>query len=221
MNPSHFADVEKMMAGIRKEYHFGKLDRPDLDPDPFKQFYRWLKEAALKHGDAKANVMVLATEGKGRVSARCVLLKGFSSEGLVFYSHSESLKARQMRENPKVCACFYWPEIERQVSVSGRIKRLPKNEAEIYFHSRPREAQIAAWCTKQSRPAADRKMLDERFQKFSKKFEGKEIPISPFWAGFRIVPFEFEFWQGRANRLNDRFQYRRKAGRWRIVRLQP
>ncbi len=216
-----YSDIEKKMGRIRKEYHFGKLDRQDLLRDPFDQFAGWLKEAVERHKDPKANVMILATAAKGKVSNRCVLLKGLTPQGLIFYTHTLSLKSRQLKENPAASACFYWPEMERQVTVAGRVKRIPAREAEIYFCSRPREAQIGAWCTKQSQSIENRQELERRFLELSKKYEGKEIPVSPYWAGFCLQPREFEFWQGRANRLNDRFRYRLKAGRWIIERLQP
>ena len=111
--------------------------------------------------------------------------------------------------------------MERQVTVAGRVKCLPKREAEIYFQSRPREARIAAWCTEQSKVIGSREELDRRFRELSRKYEGRKIPLSPYWAGFCLRPREFEFWQGRANRLNDRFRYQLKAGRWTIERLQP
>ena len=215
-----YRDLEKRMGRIRKEYRFGKLDRRDLARHPLDQFVRWLREA-IGRRDPKTNVMVLATSGKRRVSARCVLLKGLDEKGLIFYTHTQSLKARQLLENPAASACFYWPTLERQVTVFGRVFQIPHRQAEIYFRSRPREAQIAAWCTEQSRPIQSRGQLDRRFQAFRKKFEGSEIPLSPYWAGFCLKPLEFEFWQGRANRLNDRFRYRLKAGRWIIQRLQP
>ena len=213
--------VEKMLGRIRKEYHFGQLDRQDLCPDPLDQFARWLKDAVERHQDAKANVMVLATAGKGKGSNRCVLLKDLTKQGFVFYTYTQSLKARQLKENPRASACFYWPETERQVTVAGRVRRIPRRKVEIYFRSRPREAQIAAWCTEQSQVIQSREELDCRFREWSRKFEGREIPLSPYWAGFCLEPSEFEFWQGRANRLNDRFRYRLKAGRWTLERLQP
>ena len=215
------SDIEKMMGMIRKEYHAGKLDRQDLLPDPFEQFARWLREAVKRHNDPKANVMVLATAAKGKVSSRCVLLKGLTQQGLLFYTHTLSLKARQLKANPEASVCFYWPKTERQVTVVGRVKRIPGRAAEIYFRSRPREAQICAWCTEQSKVIKSREALERRFRELSKKYEGREIPVSPNWAGFCLQPVEFEFWQGRANRLNDRFRYRLKTGRWTIERLQP
>ena len=215
-----YADLGKILGGIRKEYHFGKLEREDLAPDPLDQFVRWLEEA-IRRKDPKANVMVLATTRGKKVSARCVLLKGIKEKGLLFYTHTQSLKAKQLEKNPLASACFYWAEMERQVTISGRVTKVSRKEAEIYFHSRPRETQIAAWCTEQSQVIGSREELDRRFLKIKKKYVGREIPVSPSWCGFCLGPEEFEFWQGRENRLNDRFRYRRGAGRWQIERLQP
>lgn len=219
-NSNKFRNIEKIIGQIRKEYHFGKLRRKDLAADPLDQFAAWFLEA-VKHCGPKANVMILATAGGQTISARAVLLKGFDEKGFLFYTHGQSRKARQIRENPRAGACFYWPELERQVTVTGPVTLIPKNETEIYFHSRPREAQIAAWCSEQSQVIENREELDRRFEAMKKKFEGKEIPLSPHWRGYRLEPKEFEFWQGRANRLNDRFRYHLEKGRWLIERLQP
>ena len=220
MNSKKYRDLEKMIATIRKEYHFGKLDRGDLSANPFEQFARWFTEA-VKHRDKKANVMVLATAGEKTISTRSVLLKGFNEKGFIFYSNIKSRKVRELKENPRASVCFYWAELEKQVTVSGRVKEMGLKETEIYFRSRPREAQIATWCTEQNRVLQTRKELDLRFERMRKKFEGREIPLNLHWKGFRLEPQEFEFWQGRANRLNDRFRYRRRARGWLIERLEP
>ena len=212
--------MEKLIGGIRKEYHFGKLDREDLVPNPFEQFARWFTEA-IQHRDPKANVMVLATAGKKSISTRSVLLKGFDERGLAFYSHQKSRKARELRENPKASICFYWAMLERQVTANGRVKEINPRETEIYFRSRPRDAQIATWCTEQNRVLRSRKELDLKFEQVKKKFGDREVPLNPNWLGFRLEPQEFEFWQGRTNRLNDRFRYRRRERGWLIERLEP
>lgn len=220
MNSKKYQDLEKIIGEIRKEYHFGKLDREDLLANPFEQLARWFAEA-VRHRDQKANVMVLATAGKKSISTRSVLLKGFDERGLTFYSNQKSRKAQELKENPRASVCFYWAELEKQVTVSGRVKKIGPKETEIYFRSRPREAQIATWCTEQCGVLQNRKVLDLKFERMKKKFEGREIPFNPNWKGFRLEPQEFEFWQGRANRLNDRFRYRRRAKRWLIERLEP
>lgn len=218
--PSKFQDLEKMLGDLRKDYRFGELCFEDLSPDPFDQFSRWLLEA-IREKDAKADVMVLGTSADNRVSTRCVLLKGFSEKGLVFYTNTRSRKARQIARNPKASACFYWASLERQVTVMGPVKTVSRKEAEIYFQTRPPNAQIAAWCSEQSKVLKSREELERRFEEMKKKFEGIPVPFPEFWSGFRIQPNEFEFWQGRANRLNDRFRYQQTATGWRIERLSP
>ncbi len=216
---STFQDLESHIRKIRKEYHFGTLRRKDLQKNPWDQFASWFLQAVKK--SASANVMVLATAAKGSVSTRCVLLKGFDEQGLLFHSNANSRKAAQIKANPRVSACFYWPELEKQVTVIGKAVQVPLSETKKYFMSRPRESQIAAWCSFQNKVLKNREALDGKFEKMKKKFEGGKIPIPPYWTGYRIKPEEFEFWQGRANRLNDRFRYRRAKGAWRIDRIEP
>lgn len=219
-NAGKLRDLDKILSRLGKEYRFGGLSRKDLSSNPFDQFARWFLEA-VKHKDPKANVMVLATAGRNRVSTRSVLLKGFDDRGFLFYTNTKSRKARELSRNSRASICFYWAELERQVTAIGRAEKIPRGEARIYFRSRPREAQIAAWCTRQSRVIRNRDELERRFLAIKKKYEGRAIPFNPEWAGYRLKPEEFEFWQGRANRLNDRFRYRSKDGTWLIERLQP
>ncbi len=214
------SDLEIVFKKIRKEYHFRKLSRKDLPPNPWNQFPRWFGQA-VSHKDPNVNIMMLATSAKNVVTTRCVLLKGFDERGLLFHSNMGSKKIKQIEINPRASLCFYWPTMERQINVCGRVKKISREEAEKYFHSRPREARIAAWCSKQSGVLQNREELDQRFDQTKKKFEGRSIPCPPYWAGFRLLPEEFEFWQGRANRLNDRFRYRLARGVWRIERFEP
>ncbi len=215
-----FRDLETVFKKIRKEYHFGKLSRKELAPSPWDQFEDWFSQA-VSHKDPNANIMVLATSAKNFVSTRCVLLKGFNKSGLLFYSNTGSRKVKQLEINPRASLCFYWPAMERQVNIRGPVKKISREEAEIYFYSRPRKAQIAAWCSRQSGILKNREELDQRFDQMRKRFKGREIPLPPYWAGFRLKPEEFEFWQGRANRLNDRFRYRTIKGGWLMERLEP
>lgn len=215
-----FLDLEWVFKKIRKEYHFGKLSRKELAPNPWDQFADWFSQA-ISHKDPNINIMTLATSAKNVVTTRCVLLKGFDQRGLLFYSNTGSRKVKQLEINPRASLCFYWPTMERQVNIRGRVKKILREETENYFHSRPREAQIAAWCSRQSRVLKSRAELDLRFDPMRKKFEGCQIPPPPYWAGFRLKPEEFEFWQGRANRLNDRFRCRPAKDAWRTQRLEP
>lgn len=220
MKKQRFPDIEKQIRKIRKEYRFGTLLRKDLAADPWDQFARWFLDA-VKKSDNNANVMTLATSAKNVTSARCVLLKGFDERGLLFHTNLNSVKAEQILENPQGAAVFYWPALERQVIATGRIHQIPVKEAKLYFKSRPRESQIAAWCSLQSRVLKNREELDSRFQQWSEKFKGKEVPFPAHWGGFRLKPVEFEFWQGRANRLNDRLRYRQAGKSWLIERIEP
>jgi pyridoxamine 5'-phosphate oxidase len=217
----NFQDISKIMASLRRDYAFGKLEDGALSKDPFTQFSHWLGDAVRKktpHLDA----MTLATAAKnGKPSARVLLLKGFDRRGFVFYTHYESHKGRDLQKNPRAEIVFFWGPFERQVRVAGRIAKLPAKESDRYFRSRPRESQIGAWASHQSAPVKSRAALEQACRKTAQKFEGKKIPRPPFWGGYLLKPESFEFWQGRASRLNDRFLYSRKGSRWNLVRLQP
>jgi pyridoxamine 5'-phosphate oxidase len=167
--------------------------------------------------------MVLATVEDGRRPwQRMVLLKDFGHQGFVFYTNLESRKARAMAENPSVCLHFPWNALERQVIVGGAVERLSLPEVTRYFLSRPRESQLAAWASAQSRPLSARQVLEEKMQEMKNKFARGEVPLPSFWGGYRVVPSEIEFWQGGANRLHDRFLYRRQGDlSWTIERLSP
>lgn len=216
-----FTDLDGRFPKLRREYHFGKLERRDLAPDPFAQFAKWFVNAVRQ--EQKPNAMTLATMSKKKgPSARIILLKGFDQKGFTFYTNYRSRKAKDIVENPKAEAVFYWPASERQVRIRGTISRLSGHESRAYFRSRPFASRIASWASEQSRILKDRKTLEAKIKKLIAKFKGRDIPLPPFWGGYRLRPSAFEFWQGRGSRLNDRFLYRRKAGRrWRIERLQP
>ena len=218
----NYQDLDKKIAGLRQEYAYGKLEDGALAKDPFTQFADWF-EWALRQRVPHLNAMTLATAAAhSRPGARIILLKSFDRRGFVFYSHYDSRKAREIKSNPRAEALFYWGPLERQVRIAGRLSKIPRAESEKYFASRPRESQLAAWTSHQSRPVKNRAALDEKYREMRKKFQGKKIPLPPFWGGYRLVPDSFEFWQGRENRLNDHFLYNRKRGRrWQIVRLQP
>ncbi len=212
------------LADIRKSYERGELHRADLLPDPFAQFNRWMQEAT----DAKVvepTAMSLATAGRDGVPrVRTVLLKGLSVAGFVFYTNFESRKGHALVENPAASLLFPWLALERQVLVTGRVERVGDDEAARYFASRPRESRLGAWTSGQSRPVASRAALDEELARVKERFgaEEGEVPLPPFWGGFRVRPETVEFWQGRANRLHDRFEYTRDgASGWTVQRLSP
>ncbi|GIX22025.1 MAG: pyridoxine/pyridoxamine 5'-phosphate oxidase [Gammaproteobacteria bacterium] len=210
------------LEDLRREYTGHGLSRRDLDPDPLQQLRAWLAQA-IDAGLVDPTAMVLASVGPdGRPSQRVVLLKDADARGLTFYTNLESRKARELLAHPRASALFPWLGLCRQVSVEGRIEAVPEAEADRYFASRPRDSQLAAWASPQSRPLASRRALDAAFAEQAARFAGRPVPRPPFWGGLRLVPERYEFWQGRENRLHDRFVYEKDgAGRWRIQRLAP
>jgi pyridoxamine 5'-phosphate oxidase len=210
------------MASIRKNYQAGRLRRADLDADPLVQFSRWLDEV-VRAGVIEPTAMSLATAWKdGRPLVRTVLLKGLDSRGFAFYTNLESRKARQLAENPHASLLFPWLALERQVIVTGPVSRLATVDVVKYFALRPRDSQISAWASPQSSPISSRKVLEMGWQAMKRKFRQGQVPLPPFWGGYRLAPQTIEFWQGRQNRLHDRFEYSRQLdGSWTIERLAP
>lgn len=207
---------------FRREYLAGGLTREMLADCPVSQFERWLEQAvASELGDPTA--MVLATvDPEGQPWQRIVLMKGVSPEGFVFYTNFESNKARDMAAEPRVSLLFPWNSLDRQVIVGGTARRMGKLESARYFASRPRESQLAAWASRQSRPVSARAMLESQVLAMREKFGRGEIPVPDFWGGYRVRPERVEFWQGGAHRLHDRFRYlRQDDDSWRIEQLQP
>lgn len=198
------------------------LSRAGLDKNPVRQFSGWLQQAE-RGGIADANAMALATvAADGRPSQRIVLLKHFDEAGFVFYTNLGSRKAREIDGNPQVSLHFSWLSLHRQVIISGRAEKLSAMEAFRYFSARPRESQLAAWASQQSRPISSRQLLEQQFLQMKEKFSRGEIPLPSFWGGYRVRPDSIEFWQGREHRLHDRFLYRHEADEsWAIERLSP
>jgi pyridoxamine 5'-phosphate oxidase len=209
-------------AGFRHEYIGEGLRRADLDPDPIEQFGNWFA-AAVAAGIHDANAMALATASKaGKPSVRVVLLKDFDERGFVFYTNYASEKGRQLDANPRAALVLYWMEVERQIRIEGAVEKTSREESEQYFHSRPAGAQLGAWASRQSEPIDARRVLDARLEEMRQRFAHGEIPLPPHWGGYRLKPEKIEFWQGRPNRLHDRFRYSLQAnGSWSIDRLAP
>ena len=209
------------IADLRRSYTLAGLRRADLNPDPIAQFSKWLQQA-IDAQLLEPTAMTLATAGKaGRPSARIVLLKGVDERGLIFYTNYESRKGRELAENANAALAFYWPELERQVRANGTVSKLSRDESDKYFQSRPRGHQLGAWVSTQSDVIANRGVLEERLEQFEKRYPDT-VPLPPFWGGYILSPTEIEFWQGRPNRLHDRFRYsRQRDDRWLIERLAP
>jgi pyridoxamine 5'-phosphate oxidase len=214
--------VSLQYESFRREYIAGGLSRDMLDACPIRQFEGWL-EQAVKAGLKDPTAMVLATvDGDGLPWQRIVLLKGMSHGGFVFYTNYGSAKAAAIAHNPRVSLLFPWNELDRQVIIGGHVEKMSLAESASYFMTRPRESQIAAWASRQSRPISARALLEKQVQVLREKFGKGEIPTPDFWGGYRVLPACIEFWQGGEHRLHDRFLYRRQAdASWTIEQLQP
>lgn len=198
------------------------LHRRDLLPDPIEQFGRWLAAAAPLEAEGGTAMTLATATSDGRPSARMVLLKGCDQRGFVFYSHYDSLKGQELAENAQAALLFYWPSLHRQVRIIGRVSRLTPAESDAYFHSRPRDSQLSTAASPQSSPVENREWLEEEVARLAAEYEGQEVPRPATWGGYRLEPETMEFWQGRPNRLHDRFRYaRRPDGGWLIERLAP
>jgi len=211
------------LADLRESYGLGELDERNCETNPIVQFEKWI-QVAEKAGLREPNAMVLGTAtADGRPSSRVVLLKEVSDIGFVFYTNYTSRKARELETNPFASLTFYWPELERQVRVEGRVQRVPRQVSEAYFRTRPRGSRLGAWASHQSEAIPSREALDTRLKQLDDRYANSDdIPVPEFWGGYCVVPETIEFWQGRPNRLHDRLQYRRNSEQaWVLERLSP
>jgi len=207
-------------AQLRRDYRRQALRRGDLADDPVAQFRRWFDQAVAAALD-EPNAMVLGISDGVRPSARTVLLKAFDARGFVFFTHYESRKASEIGAHPEVSLLFPWYGLERQVAILGRAERIGAADSLAYFLSRPVGSRLGAWVSQQSAVISSRSIMEMQWQAMPRRFADGEVPLPPAWGGLRVVPFEFEFWQGRENRLHDRFRYRPGGGAWTIERLAP
>jgi len=207
---------------IRRDYLQGGLNRESLLDNPVEQFKVWLQQA-IDFGLNDPTAMTVATvSAEGEPSQRIVLLKEVDDRGFVFYTNLESRKAQDLAQNPNISLHFPWHSMERQVKVCGRVERVSAAESLKYFLSRPKESQLAAWASAQSRPVSSRQLLMQQFQSMKQKFSDGDVPLPDFWGGYRVSVRQIEFWQGGANRLHDRFVYTRQSPQsWGVERLAP
>jgi pyridoxamine 5'-phosphate oxidase len=210
------------LGDLRREYTLAGLRRADLEANPMAQFEKWFQQAVTSKLP-EPNAMTLATSDKqGHPSARTVLLKALDGRGFIFYTNYESRKGRELEWNPNAALLFFWPQLERQISIAGTVTKLPRGESEQYFKSRPKGSRLAALAANQSEPIPDRGMLEKRMAVLFAKYPGEEIPAPPAWGGYCLAPHRMEFWQGRPSRLHDRFEYLKLLDNsWQIERLAP
>ena len=209
------------LSDLRISYTKDSFSESDLLESPFDQFEKWFSEA-LKSKVDEPNAMSLATiSPDGNPRTRIVLVKDFSKDGLIFYTNYESTKAKGMEVNKAVSVNFVWHPLQRQINIQGFTEKVDRKVSELYFHSRPRGSQLGALVSPQSKVIASRKVLEDRLAELDAQYKNEPIPLPENWGGIRIVPTRFEFWQGRDNRLHDRFEYILKNDQWSTQRLAP
>ena len=209
-----------MLRDIRKQYLFAALDEQNVLKNPFEQFELWMKEA-IESDQLEPTAMILSTVDRQLQShSRVVLLKEFTHESFVFYTNYEGHKAQQMAENNRVSLVFFWPVLERQVRIEGKVEKISEVLSNSYFKSRPLDSQLGAWASPQSKHIHSADFLDKQFQYYQQKF-GNEVPKPPHWGGYSVKPISIEFWQGRANRLHDRLLFTKESDYWTISRRAP
>jgi pyridoxamine 5'-phosphate oxidase len=209
------------VADLRREYALARLDEKDVSRDPIAEFARWFAEAQSAEVE-EPNAMVLATATPDGVpSARVVLLKGFDERGFVFFTDYRSRKGAELEANSRAALVLHWSELERQVRITGDVTRTSAEESEAYYRSRPKGSRLGAWVSHQSRTIPSRDVLEDGLREVERRFAGGDVPLPPYWGGYRVRPEMIEFWQGRQNRLHDRIRYQREGDGWRIERLAP
>ena len=197
------------------------MDESQLDPDPVRQVATWYADAVAAGLPQPESMALATTTPDGLASVRMVLLRGTDERGFSFFTNRESRKARELAANPHAALVLYWQPLHRQVRIEGVIEELTADESTKYFATRPRGSQVAAWASAQSQPVASRDELDRLYAEAEARFSGQNVPLPPFWGGYRLVPDAIELWHGRENRLHDRVRYERTPEGWTMTRLQP
>lgn len=192
-----------------------------MNSNPFTQFHQWYQEAQQLPIKEPTFVTLATADAQGAPSARTVLLKHYDENGFVFYGNLKSRKMQQLQENPQVALLFYWMDLDRQIRIEGRVTQITDDQADTYFQSRARGSQLGAWASKQSHVVETPNAIEERLDKYQKRFEGQEVPRPDFWSGMRVTPHRFEFWRAGENRLHDRTRYLLKNNEWHTDNLYP
>lgn len=214
-------DLRLYINTLRHDFSKQTLDESQVDKSPFLQFEKWFKEAVDAHVN-EPNAMTVATASKsGKPAARILLLRNFNENGFVFYTNYDSRKGEEIDENPHCALLFFWPELERQVRIEGKLIKQTAAESDLYFNTRPRTSKLGAWTSPQSKVVKNRKELDELYEQMSQRFPSEDVPRPPHWGGYVLQPDSIEFWQGRPSRMHDRILYTLVNGNWKIERLAP
>lgn len=220
-NPHILAEIIQEVSSLRREYKEAELQDEQLPDDPFNLFKQWFREAVASEV-LEPNAMTLATvDSDSWPNARTVLMKGIGESSVRFFTNYESQKAREIMQNARVACVFWWGELERQVRLRGTVKKISENESEVYFLSRPRDSQIGAWASRQSRQVQSREELEKLFSEITEQYKNRELTKPPFWGGYDIEADRIEFWQGRPGRLHDRILYKKREQGWIQKRLMP
>lgn len=213
--------IQKVLNSLRREYSMLELDEKSVIKNPFSQFEFWM-EQAVEADLLDVNAMSLATaDSNGRPDLRVVLLKDFGKDGFTFYTNYKSRKGKEITENKHACLNFFWVELQRQVRITGTLKKVSAAESDAYFATRPRESQLGSWASSQSNVIKNRQVLDDQFLYYFEKFKNKPVPRPPHWGGYALKPVRIEFWQGRENRMHDRVLFEKSSTGWKISRLSP
>lgn len=213
-------DLKQRITRLREDFMMGKLSESEVDPDPCLQFERWLSEASQAE-IPEWQAMTLSTVSDHRPSSRIVYLRQFENHAYWFYGNYNSRKARQLSENPYACLNFFWPQLERQIRLEGRVELCHDKTSDEYFSNRPYESKLGAWASQQSETLSGREELEKQLEEYREKFKDQEIPRPPYWGGWIFRAHYYEFWQGRKSRLHDRITYRLSPSGWNINRLAP
>lgn len=214
-------DLRLYINTLRHDFSKQTLDESQVDKSPFLQFEKWFKEAVDAHVN-EPNAMTVATASKsGKPAARILLLRNFNENGFVFYTNYSSRKGEEIGQNPNCALLFFWPELERQVRIEGKLIKQSSAESDLYFNTRPRTSKLGAWTSPQSKVVKNRKELDELYEQMSQRFPSEDVPRPAHWGGYVLQPDSIEFWQGRPSRMHDRILYTLVNGNWKIERLAP